>query len=61
MLLTEANNKPKRLFTTVIQTTMLKVQMMTTSLTLITKAKLKIKLNLRFSSSHSVLTLMKKL
>jgi hypothetical protein len=62
MLLTEASNKPKRLlFTTVIQRITLKVLMMSTSLVPIMKPRLRIKLNLRFSLSHSALILMKML
>jgi hypothetical protein len=62
MLLTEASNKPKRLlFTTVIQRITLKVLMMSTNLVPIMKPRLRIKLNLRFSLSHSALILMKML
>jgi hypothetical protein len=62
MLHTEASNKPKRLlFTTVIQRITLKVLMMSTNLVPIMKPRLRIKLNLRFSLSHSALILTKKL
>jgi len=56
MLLTEASNKPRRLlYMTAIQKTTLKVLMMSTNLVPIMKVRLRTKLNLRSSLSHSAL------